>query len=465
MSVAIIENVKKTQLLGYPELIVNDLESTDDTYFAYARPSLLRSDHCPKCNGKHVQQRGYEPRKIKDYALCDNEVKIITVRYRQRQFWCVDGKHSFGETIECYGPGETIATRLKRFIYFLGCSETSWSKIAKCVGISFETVASVFKEVGTTLRLASTGYKSPEHMAIRSLTISGRPYTIIANLDDSTIISFCGGKPETVLLARKGINQYVIRKELFEKTNYVVVEPKCSYEYALRKRINARCSVVVDQYLLHRQLLDGIEKVAKEHFSKYKTAKIMEYVSPFYYVDDQKIFNFLNRAFAESEELKIEYSAYNTFQLKTHLREDSEMLAMPDEQFAFYLETQGYVPKSMQKDTFKEHTLSDYYGIDSFRQLIDVLTSEFSAVTKNLLPDTVEDRIFYCVPNTFEDRKSWSRSYTRASCFDMSLTDGDAYTPLGKAFSDIENNLQYRKDFMAGKRGYIGPDEIVKSIW
>lgn len=448
----------RTDLLRYPDLFVSAEGSSDDIYQVYAKPSLCRSAVCPICNCENIQQRGHRLRKIRDYVLIDGIPRIINVEYHQRQYYCVSGGHYFLDVVDSYPPNETISKRLKRYIFFLYCCNNSRSMISKKTGISFKTVASIITTLNQNIRdMVKVSIKSPTYMVIRKLVVDGKPYTVIANLDEATLVYFFTGSPASVLSAIEN-DSPIIPNEFFCNTEVVLVDAKCDYENALRKRINPLCKITVDPSSLNKSLFDDFINTAKRNLSYFKSSKLEMFIVPSHIIEDQKEYNFINRMFREAPELKEKYAAINAFAEHSTSIISSQTLSMGKAELIDYLEENGYVPENTANNTLTLREFNDNAELDDFESLCETIKRDIKEHGKNQDDIQIESRLYFCVQNTFKEKYITAKgSHERVPCLeDTSEYAGGNYWYLGKDFYLIEENLKYKNDYIAGLDNYSG---------
>lgn len=440
----------KSLKLGYEELEVDEKTSTETIYQVYSKPGLFRVKH--SCERPQIQQRGYSARTVRDFVIDDDlKVRVISVIFNQRQFYCLGCSHSFLETIHTCGFEDKISERLKRYIFFLcSCSENSWTKVAKDIGIARDTVASVCDDLQSGLSLIVRNCSSPDKMAVRALKICGKHYTLIADLDNCTVLRFFSGKPEDVLSS-----SHAVENELFANTKVVVVDPHCKYEDVLRSRVKPTCSIVVDQKLLHNQIFEDIVSAAKGNLSAFKYEKFKKTISSDIDGYDQKTYNFINRTISNVPDLKDKYLAYYYLQRMFLAQHASPLTEREKYELISSLVDNEYVTGTMVEETLQTRTWDDYGGIDELRELADFISKYYSSVSRLLTNEVIENEIFYCVPNTFRSSKT-GKHYNK-SCFDAAFDCGKEI-PVGKSFADITNNMNYRREYSQGNRPYAGPD-------
>lgn len=449
---------EKTALLKYPELLVSKNESFDEEFTVYAAPKLSNSAQCRICHYQYVQQRGYKARKIKDYVMINGQVTPITVTFKQRQYCCALS-HYYLEEVGCYPKGATISERLEKCLFFFNTIEGSKTNIAKLFNMSWGTFYDRVVKMRKQIEKADLKITSPRIMAIREVHINGIAYTIIANMDDSTLIMFKAGTPREILCS---IPSSTCR-QLFAKTEIIIVDPQCNFVTILKAR-NSKCRICLDTTTLRNDLQSYLIKSAKECLSNYMSNKFLSCSNRGIGYLSQYELNFMNRIFADYPKLKRIYDAYANYdyyreKLSKKALDKMDIDTESKEKYADFVDfllTSELLNKELHEECDEEIIVTRqlYY---QFWNLIEYIVRDASTNAKKLSSESIIDRYYRCVPSTYKEHGS---IYTkkRFQCFDTELDYLKKYDFIGKGFRDIENNIIYKNNVNEARTIYTEPD-------
>lgn len=478
----------RTMQLDIPDvLVIDDKYNDDKTFSVVASPSCLRANCCPKCGRNKIQQRGYKIRKIKDCIITADGVRHITIQYHQRQFSCrnEDCRCSFPETVSGLRDEHAATTRLQLYAYTMATAWNSCNRLAKEIGVSFGTIYRWKETVKGRLRTNEKICKRPRSVAISEVQIDKYTFTVVANLDDSTLIAFWRGPAVSLLDPSRptfdhGI--YTMKMNAIDcvtNAQHLVIDPlsSCTKLVKFLKKVK-EISINPDglDAIMNRYYTGTIES----QLSLYQSKKFFGLISSDR-IMDQRDCNFINRVLSTHADLMQVHEVHETFKLcVTGGRRSAEGKQLA--QLTDFLAANGIVPEGSCEDiiTMCFGSVRDFPMLTEYNQtlkkimdLINKLIKKTNVRNDATLIDDVVDCVFFsnfCKYAEMECGYCTERfvRYIGISPFENPpQDDGFTYSYVGRGFLSVISNLEYKNELSEGvssdgkwtpaERAYEGP--------
>lgn len=455
----------KTKLLGIPDVLVIDDKNNDDvTFSVIASPSCLRAYCCPKCKQSKIQQRGYKIRKIRDCIITKNGIRHITIQYHQRQFSCrnVDCGHSFPETVYGIESKQTVTTRLQLYTYTMATAWDSCNRLAKEIGVSFNTILRWKAAIRGWLRANEGICKKTENVAISEVEIGKRTYTVVANLDDLTLIAFWYGDAISLLDSSKttddiGINSMKENAIACVRDAQQVVIDRYSDYFEQVAALNNAGKKSINPEGLNDTMKKYYTGTVKNQLSLYQSKKFIGFIDS-NSIMDQSDCNFINRVLSTHDDLMRAHEIYKTFKLCINggcgMAEELELKQLTD-----FLVTNGVAPNASCDDIIAMcfGAVQDFPKLDEYNQalknilaLVNQLLKKSNVRNDDTIISNVIDCVFFSNPCTYAEME---RNYYTEKCRGYVSTspldgppqkDGLTYSYTGRGLKGVILNLEYK---------------------
>lgn len=250
-------NADLTELLGIPELIVEDYEIQRGIVFIHVYP---KDDNqiCEKCGNKKVKiEENLPKRVIRDRDIFGKQCYIII---HPRRFKCLNCNNRFTEQFNFLEPNKSYTKRYAEWIHKL-CLKTDIAYVSEIEAIGYKKAENIFYSLSKE-KLSSEKELRFDKLGLDEIALKKGHKDFITIISDIT-----NGKPIAVLKDRskESLGEFFdgLDKKTKDRIKEVSIDMWGPYFYVIKQHL-PKAKVVIDRFHVQSHLNESLTSVRRK---------------------------------------------------------------------------------------------------------------------------------------------------------------------------------------------------------